>query len=66
MRITLEYRNPSSTHCEVIVFVNGALTGTLVLRQSELGSFEQILSGGCAKGIDEFLSRGNPTPPGER
>jgi hypothetical protein len=63
MRITLEYRNPTPAHCDVAVFVNGALAGTLTLRQEEIGSFDQIVHAGCARGIDTFLARGNPDPP---
>ena len=59
MKITLEYRNPSPSHCDVAVFINGALTGILTLRQDEIGSFDQIISHGCAKDIDYFLGRGN-------
>lgn len=58
MRITLEYRNPTPSHCDIAVFVNGALSGVLTLRQDEVGSLSQIITHGCAKGIDSFLSRG--------
>jgi len=60
MKITLNYRNPTTQHCQVAVFINGALAGILTLRQDELGSFNQIVALGCAKGIDEFLGTGNP------
>jgi hypothetical protein len=62
MRITLEYRNPTPSHCTVVVFVNGAQAGTLRLRQDEIVGFQQIVEHGCAKGIDHFLGRGNPNP----
>jgi hypothetical protein len=62
MKITLEYRNPTPSHCDVAVFVNGALSGTLTLRQEEVGGFSQILQYGCATGIDTFLSRGTCVP----
>jgi len=62
MNIVLEYRNPNSEHCTVVVFLNGANAGSLCLRQEEVGSFQQILSGGCVDGIDTFLSRGHSLP----
>ena len=64
MKITLEYRNPTPSHCGVAVYVNGALAGELILRQEEISGFNQIVQHGCAKGIDTFLGRGNPDPPG--
>ena len=62
MKIILEYRNPTATHCDVAVFVNGALAGLLTLRQDELGSFDMIIAAGCMKGLDEFSSRGESLP----
>ena len=63
MRITLEYRKPTPGHCAVAVFVNGALTGELTLRQEEIVGFQQIMSLGCRGAQDSFLTRGNPNPP---
>lgn len=62
MTIILEYRNPTPSHCDVAVFVNGALTGTLRLRQEEVVGFQQIVSAGCKTPLDSFLSRGTPDP----
>lgn len=64
MKITLEYRDPTPSHCDVAVFINGALAGVLKLRQEEVGSLDMIIAHGCVRGIDVFLSRGNPNPPG--
>ena len=64
MTIIIEYRNPSLAHCDVTVFINHANTGTLRLRQEEIVSFQQILAGGCVRGLDTFLARGTPQPPG--
>lgn len=60
MKITLEYRNPSPTHCEVVIWVNGANAGTLTLRQNELFPFQHIIATGTDTSFDTFLSRGNP------
>jgi hypothetical protein len=60
MRIKLDFRSPTPTHCKVAVFVNGAYTGTLVLRQDEIGSFHQVISNGLSLATDEFLSTGDP------
>lgn len=62
MKITLEYRNPTQAHCDVAVFVNGALTGTLRLHQEELLTFQMIMFNGCNPKLDEIVSRGNPNP----
>jgi len=59
MKITLVYRNPTPSHCDVAIFVNEALAGTIVLRQSEVGGFQQIIAAGCAKNIDVFVARGS-------
>lgn len=63
MKITLDYRNPTPSHCDVAVFVNGALSGVLTLRQDELDSFQQIIVNGLSLNADEFLSSGDPNPP---
>ena len=60
MKIYIEYRHPTPIHCNVVVFINGANCGQLVLRQEEIVGFQQILSTGCAKGIDTFISGGHP------
>ena len=65
MKITLEYRNPTPVHCDVVVFINGTNTGTLRLRQEEIVSFQTIVDYGCCRGIDTFLSRGNSNPSPE-
>ena len=62
MKITLDYRNPSPSHCDVAVFVNGALTGVLTLRQEELITFQHIILHGLDKHRDEFLGTGDPGP----
>ena len=65
MKITLDFRDPTSSHCDVAVFVNGALTGVLRMRQDEIGSFHQVIEHGMSLlSTDEFLSTGNPNPPG--
>ncbi len=60
MKITLDYRNPTPSHCDVAVFVNGALAGVLTLRQEELGSFQQVIVNGLSLPHDEFLGTGDP------
>lgn len=62
MKITLEYRNPTPEHCKVGVWVNGAYAGELTLRQTELDSFQYVISKGLTLPEDEFLSRGDPGP----
>lgn len=46
MDVTLEFRDWTPTHCDVAVFVNHALSGTLRLRQEELAGFTCIFARG--------------------
>ena len=62
MKITLDYRNPTPSHCDVVVFVNGANTGTLTLRQEELDVFQHIVLHGIDDRRDKFLGTGDPGP----
>lgn len=62
MRITLDYRNPTPSHCKVAVFVNGAFAGTLTLRQDEVIGFQQVLRAGLSLSIDTLTVTGNPDP----
>ncbi len=64
MRITLDYRNPTPSHCEVALFVNGALAGVLTLRQEELDVFQDVIVRGLHMPGDWFEAYGNPNPPG--
>ena len=63
MKITLDYRNPTPSHCDVAIFVNGAYAGVVTVRQSEVGEFQQVISNGLSLATDVFLSTGNPDPP---
>ena len=65
MKITLDYRNPTPSHCDVAVFINGALAGVLTLRQDELVDFQMVLADGLKLTKDEFLATGNPDPRAE-
>lgn len=60
MKITLDYRDPTPTHCAVAVFINGALTGILKLRQDEICHFQMVLNHGLSMKEDYFISTGNP------
>jgi len=62
VKITLSYRNPTPVHCDVAVFVNGALAGVLTLRQEELITFQHIIVSGMDEKRDQFLGTGNPDP----
>lgn len=63
MDVVLQFEKPTSSHCDVRVFVNGASSGVLTLRQEELAIFQMIIADGCLAKHDTFLSRGNPDPP---
>lgn len=60
MKIVLEYRNPTPTHCDVAVFVNGALAGVLNIRQEEVDEFQQVIASGLHAPGDSFSARGDP------
>jgi hypothetical protein len=62
MRITLDYRDPSPSHCYVAIFINGAYSGQICLRQEEIDSFQHIIRQGMTLAQDEFLATGNPDP----
>ena len=61
MKITLDYRNPTPAHCDVAVFINGALSGVLTLRQEEVDSFQDVLITGLTLETDEFWATGRST-----
>ena len=60
MKIVLEYRRPTPSHCDVVVFINGANAGTLTLRQSEVVGFQQVISHGLSLPGDFFQASGDP------
>lgn len=62
MKITVDYRNPTPSHCDAAIFINGALAGVLKLRQEELDVFQHIILHGLDSKRDEFLGTGNPGP----
>lgn len=66
MNIVLHYETPTPSHCDVRIFINGALAGVLTLRQDELLTFQTIVLNGCMDPFDTFLSRGNPDPAGQQ
>jgi len=46
MKISLDYRNPTPSHMQVAVFVNGALAGVLTLRTEEVVPFTKVILNG--------------------
>jgi len=62
MKIHLDYRNPTPSHCDVAFFLDGALAGTLTLRQNELIGFQQVIVNGMHSRFDTFVATGNPDP----
>jgi hypothetical protein len=62
MRIALDYRHPTPSHCDVAVFINGALAGVLTMRQEEIGHFQHIVWTGMQMSDDKFSATGNPDP----
>lgn len=60
MDVVIDFRHPTPSHCEVRVFLNGGLTGTLTLRQDEIMGFQQILGAGCRSAVDTFRATGDP------
>jgi hypothetical protein len=64
MRVTFNYRNPTPAHCDVAVFVNGALAGTLRMRRDEVVDLRRIVMAGC--GDEDFFVAHGSTSPGDR
>lgn len=62
MKVHLNYRNPTGAHVQVGVFINGALSGTLTLRNEEVEDFQHIMVDGCSNGVDEFRASGHLGP----
>lgn len=65
MRLHINFRNPTPSHCDVAVFVNGALAGVLTLRQEELFDFQDIVFNGQGE-YHQVRSDGNPNPREEK
>ena len=62
--ISIDFRNPTPSHCEVAIFVNGAQAGVITLRQDELMDFQSIILDGAAKIPIPARSTGKPNYPG--
>ena len=56
IRIALNYRNPTPSHCDVAIFINGALAGVLTLRQNEIAPFRQVISEGMTRHTENLLA----------
>jgi len=54
MRIHFEYKNPTPSHCDIAIFVNGALAGRITLRQDEILIFQNIILQGINTKFDRF------------
>ena len=59
MRIHFEYKNPTPSHCDIAIFVNGALAGEITLRQGEIITFQDIILHGINPKLDKFNATGN-------
>jgi hypothetical protein len=66
MRVTFAYRHPTPAHCDVAVFLDGAMTGTLRLRQDELPAFRRIVAAGCDVPGNGFFVETGVSHPGDR
>ena len=60
MKIALDYRNPTPTHCDVAVFVNGALAGVLNMRQEGVDEFQHVIKIGLHTPGDSLSARDDP------
>lgn len=57
MKIALDYGNPTPTHCDVAVFVNGALAGVLNMRQEGVDEFQHVIKIGLHTPGDSLSAR---------
>src|SRR3990172_9004511 len=55
MKIHLEYRNPTHSHFDIAIFINGALAGEITLRQGEIITFQDIILHGINPKLDKLL-----------
>jgi hypothetical protein len=62
MKIHFDYRNANDAHCDVVIFIDGQNVGTLRVGQSDVVGLQQIVSAGCARGIDQFNATGHSLP----
>ena len=60
MNITLIHKNPTPTHCEIEVIIDGDSVGILRPKQSRIGLLNIILTEGINPKFDTFVSKGNP------
>ena len=58
MKIHIRYDDSNKLHTRFTLFLNGANCGQLCTRTDEACNLHQLISSGCARGIDEFLSTG--------
>lgn len=63
MRIALDLRHPTPSHCDVAVFVNGALAGVLTLRQAEIVEFRALVVAGAVNLGARIELTGSGEPP---
>lgn len=59
MKISLDFRHPTPAHCDIAIFVDGGLAGTITLRQDEIVEFNEVVASGCKKVGVGFLRTGN-------
>ncbi len=59
--LAIEFRDPTPSHCDVAVWINGAMAGTLRVRQEEVMTLQDLFLRGIQKRAgDTFVSRGSP------
>lgn len=58
MNVHLRADSANGAHTTFTVFVNGAATGQLTMRDLEAASFHQIVASGCRNPVDSFVSTG--------
>lgn len=62
MKVHIKYENPTGAHVQLRLFINGALSGVLTLRNEEVEDFQHIMVDGCSNGVDGFRASGHLGP----
>lgn len=58
MKIHLRAESANGHHTKFSVFINGALSGTLTMREDEAVAFHMIVFTGANKDLDQVVSTG--------
>jgi hypothetical protein len=65
VNIRLHFSNSTTNHCDVGIYIDNELTGTLRLKQTEVVPFQMVIINGLHH-TDAFVATGSAEPQGQR